>query len=152
VLAGVVLSALLGDAVWQASRRSELYNDSQQDLRALGSYARFTIAPAGKRLGVDVPARNALAFYLDRTPVSIETLEQDKVRDFAGGYIAVGGARSFWWSREFTLRMSGDVPRDWVLTYEVPGTRRPWRDSPLRVYYVPERVGQRPAPARGGPD
>jgi 4-amino-4-deoxy-L-arabinose transferase-like glycosyltransferase len=140
VVAGIALCVFLGDAMWQASRRSELYNDSQQDLRALGAYARSTVAPTGKRLGVDVPARNALAFYVDRTPIQLESLEQDDVQDFAGGYIAVGGARSFWWSKEFTLRMPRqDVPDDWVLTFEVPGTRRPWRDSSLRVYYVPDR-------------
>jgi hypothetical protein len=146
-----VLSLVLVDSVIEASRRSFLYNDSQNDVRALARYAGATIRPTGKRLGVDVPAANALLFYLREAPVPLVALEAKDVQGFSDGYIAVGGSRSFWWSKDLALRLgAGQVPPSWVTTRVVPGGALPWRPAPLRVYYVPAAApagGSAAAPA-----
>jgi hypothetical protein len=144
-IALAVLMLVLVDSVIEASRRSFLINDSQNDVRALARYAESTIQRTGKRLGVDVPARNSLLFYLREVPVPLVALEAKDVPAFSDGYLAVGGSRSFWWSKDLALTLAADqVPPSWVTTLEVPGKAMPWRPSPLRVYYVP------PAATAGG--
>lgn len=139
ILAATVLAVLLIDSVVEASRRSEEYNDSQQDMRELSRYAATTIARAGGRLVVDRPAKNALSFYLHDVPVQTVEFQSSKDGDLRQCYVAVGGARSFWWSRtEIADVDPATVPPHWILTYEVPGRPRPWRPSTLRVYYVSE--------------
>lgn len=135
-----ILCLLLGNFVVEAARRSTQYHDSQQDVRELARYVKSTIARTNEPLAVDLPARNALLFYARDVPVAIERIGPNQHTDVEGGYIAVGGARSFWWSRELVLDVEPEaVPRHWILTYEVAGRKRPWRPSNLRVYYVREK-------------
>jgi hypothetical protein len=139
VLAVTILCLLLGDFVVEASRRSTLYNESQQDMRELARYARSTISRTNKRLAVDLPARNALLFYLRDVPVGLDELGPNQLAELGDCYVAVGGARSFWWSRTLVVDLEREtVPAHWALTYEVPARIRPWRPSILRVYYVNE--------------
>ena len=138
-LAAVMLSVLLLDFVVEASRRSYQYDDSQQDMRELARYARGTLSRSGQTLAVDRPAANALSFYLRGSPVTVTRIGRGDRAELRDCYAAVGGARSFWWSRDEVLDVPHDaVPPHWVLAYEVPGRRMPWRPSNLRIYYVGE--------------
>jgi hypothetical protein len=131
-----VLCLVLGDFVYEASRRATLYRDSQMDVRELARYAASTIRSSGKILMADMPARNALSFYLRDGGVNVELLQGDPPAD---SYIAIGGARSFWWSSEMISDIDpAQVPPNWVLAYAAEGRRAPWRRSNLRVYYVGE--------------
>ena len=133
------LSVLLLDFVVEASRRSLQFDDSQQDMRELARYARWTLSGTGQTLAVDRPAGNALSFYLRGVPVNITRIGPGDRRELRDCYVAVGGARSFWWSRDEVLDVPHDAaPPHWVLAYEVPGRPLPWRPSNLRVYYVGE--------------
>ena len=139
VLAYAILVFLLADFVVQAARRSTLYDDSQEDVRQLAAYAASTVPAAGSRLAVDRPAQNALSFYLHGRGVIVEHVAAKGHRDVQQAYVAVGGARSFWWSRDEVLDVAPEeVPPHWILTYEVATRKRPWRPSNLRVYYVGE--------------
>jgi hypothetical protein len=117
--------------VWLATQ----YDDSQQDMRELARYAESTVLPTRRALAVDIPALNSLAFYLKDKPVQLELVgEQLELREC---YVAVGGARSFWWSRDLVFDPDEkDLPRNWTPAYEVSGQKRPWRPSNLRVYYA----------------
>jgi hypothetical protein len=139
VLAVSILCLLVGDFVFEAARRSTLYNDSQQDVRELARYARSTIGRTNRRLAVDLPARNALLFYLKDAQVGLDELAPNQLAELSDCYVAAGGARSFWWSRTFVVDLDPEtVPAHWIKTYEVPARKRPWRPSNLRVYYVNE--------------
>jgi hypothetical protein len=138
-IAVAVLAFVLVDSVVEASRRSTEYDDSQQDMRELARYASTTVAHAGGRLVVDLPAKNAMTFYLRDVPVETAQFQSILDSDLRQCYVAVGGARSFWWSRtEIADVDPASVPPHWILTYEVSGRPRPWRPSTLRVYYVSE--------------
>ena len=134
VVGTIVLLVLVGDFVYEASRRALLFDDSQQDMRALAAYADSTIAQTGAPLAVDMPADASLQFYLRgvalaRVPIAQQPLE--------GAYVAVGGARGFWWSRDLVFDPPpGEIPAHWVLAYTAPGRKVPWRPSELRVFYV----------------
>jgi hypothetical protein len=133
-LGTLVLLLVLGDFVFEASRRSFMFNDSQQDMRALGDYVDGTIASTGKALGVDTPARTSLEFYARTSSIQLVPAAASLS---AGSYVAVGGARSFWWASNLVFDVDvSQVPDHWVLAYEVPGLKAPWRRSNLRVYYV----------------
>src|SRR5262249_23246274 len=109
------------------------------DMRTLARYAATTVARTGRRLIVDLPARNAMTFYLRDVPIETAQFQSVMDSDLRQCYVAVGGARSFWWSRsEIADVDSATVPPHWILTYEAPGRPRPWRLSTLRVYYVSE--------------
>ena len=138
ILAAGIMCVLLVDSVVEAARRFNEYDDSQQDMRELARYAGSTIARAGGRLLVDLPAKNALTFYLRSTPVQVEQLRAGEQNDLRDCYVAVGGARSFWWSRDEVFDITPEAPPHWILTYQVPGAIRPWRPSNLRVYFVSE--------------
>jgi 4-amino-4-deoxy-L-arabinose transferase-like glycosyltransferase len=134
LVASLVLAAVLGDFVYEASRRWLMFDDSQQDMRALAEYASTTIKPSHRGLSVDRPASTSLQFYLHDGGVPITLLEHQPPDD---SYVAIGGARSFWWSNTLTFDVRDEnVPAPWVLTYRVSGRRAPWRRSDLRVYYV----------------
>jgi hypothetical protein len=138
-VATILLVLLLADSIVEADRRFTEYDDSQQDMRALARYASSTVARTGRRLVVDLPARNAMTFYLRDVPVETAQFQSVRDSDLRQCYVAVGGARSFWWSRaEIADVDPATVPPHWILTYEVPGRARPWRLSTLRVYYVSE--------------
>jgi hypothetical protein len=108
-------------------------------MRELAGYASTTVAHAGGRLVVDLPAKNAMTFYLRDVPVETAQFQSILDSDLRQCYVAVGGARSFWWSRtEIADVDPATVPPHWILTYEVSGRPRPWRPSTLRVYYVSE--------------
>jgi hypothetical protein len=135
------LAFVLALNVSQASRRWLLYDDSQRDVRALARYVRSTLVAAGKPLFVDVPARNALLFYLTGASASIDEIRSSDTLEISDAYIAVGGARSSWWSRELVFDLAPEsVPSHWHLTYQENGKRLPWRPSNLRVYYVGGRA------------
>jgi 4-amino-4-deoxy-L-arabinose transferase-like glycosyltransferase len=137
VVALSILVLLLGNFVVEASRRSDLYRDSQQDVRELARYARSTIPSTGKRLAVDMPAGNSLLFYLKDQPIALEQIDRAALAELSDCYVAIGGARSFWWSRGLVVDLPPDaIPAHWVLAYEVAGQQRPWRPTNLRVYYV----------------
>jgi 4-amino-4-deoxy-L-arabinose transferase-like glycosyltransferase len=138
VLAAGLMCVILLDSVVEAARRFHEYDDSQQDMRELARYAGTTIARAGGRLVVDLPASNALTFYLRSTPVQVEQLRAGAQNDLHDCYVAVGGARSFWWTRDLIFDILPEAPPHWILTYQVPGAIRPWRLSNLRVYFVSE--------------
>ena len=139
IVAATALALLLSDSVIEASRRFTEYDDSQQDMRELARYASSTVARAGGRLVVDLPAKNAMSFYLRDVPVQTAQFQSILDSDLRHSYVAVGGARSFWWSpAEIADVDPSTVPPHWILTYEAPGRPRPWRLSPLRVYYVSE--------------
>jgi PA14 domain len=139
IVAATALALLLSDSVIEASRRFTEYDDSQQDMRELARYASATIARADGRLVVDLPAKNALSFYLRDVPVETAQFQSIQQSDLRQCYVAVGGARSFWWSRtEIADVDPATVPPHWILTYEAPGRMRPWRSSRLRVYYISE--------------
>jgi len=138
-VAVAVLAVLLGDFVLQASRRHFEYDDSQQDVRELARYAASTIPHAGAPLVTDRPAANALSFYLGSSPVRVVPIAAAGYQDVSRAYVAVGGARSFWWSRAEVIETpSGWQPEHWVLAYQVAGRPTPWRPSHLRVYYAGE--------------
>ena len=133
-LGALVVILVLGDFVFEASRRSFLFNDSEQDMRALGDYVVGTIANTGKALAVDTPARTSLQFHARTHSIQLVSAAASLSAD---SYVAVGGARSFWWSRGLVFDVDvSEVPRHWVLAYEVPGLKVPWRPSNLRVYHV----------------
>ncbi|MPZ20806.1 MAG: hypothetical protein GEV06_23285 [Luteitalea sp.] len=135
-----ILCLLLANFVAEGSHRWTQYDDSQRDVRELARYAKSTIANTNNRLVVDLPAHNALRFYLRDTRVAIEQIGQNQQADLRGCYVAVGGARSFWWSRDMVFDVAPEMlPPHWVLTYEVAGRKLPWRRSNLRVYYVSDR-------------
>jgi 4-amino-4-deoxy-L-arabinose transferase-like glycosyltransferase len=139
ILAVSILGFLLVDSVVEAGRRFTQYNDSQQDMRELARYAGSTIARTGGRLAVDLPAKNALAFYLRASGVDIEEVSANQLKDLRQCYVAVGGGRSFWWSPDQVVDINSDAPPPhWILRYEVRARKRPWRSSNLRVYYVSE--------------
>jgi hypothetical protein len=55
--------------------------------------------------------------------------------EVSDAYIAVGGARSSWWSRQLVFDLAPEsIPSHWHLTYQEHGKRLPWRPSNLRVY------------------
>jgi 4-amino-4-deoxy-L-arabinose transferase-like glycosyltransferase len=135
-LATCILAVLLVDSVVEASRRYTEYDDSQRDMRELARYAEATIAPAGGCLAVDLPARNALSFYLRSTAVQLQQIAGRAVDDVRNCYIAVGGARSFWWSGDQVFDIMAQAPPHWIRTYTLPGPIRPWRRSSLRVFFV----------------
>jgi uncharacterized membrane protein YhaH (DUF805 family) len=137
-LAVSLLCLLLVDSIVEASRRSLEYDDSQQDMRELAQYIESTIAASGHGLAVDLPARNALAFYSRSAPVEIQQIAADHPAELRDCYVAVGGARSFWWSRDRVFDITAQAPPHWTLTYQVSGKVRPWRPSSLRVYFVNE--------------
>jgi hypothetical protein len=160
-VAAALLAVLLGDFVFAAARRSTLYNDSQQDMRDLAHYARSTIAGTGKPLFVDQPAMNALPFYLRDVAVTLKPIEHTRDSHSHDGYIAVGGARSFWWSPSLIFDVPPNlVPTHWILAWELPAASTPWRRSNLRVYYLGESAAgakataeaPRPAPPGSMPD
>jgi 4-amino-4-deoxy-L-arabinose transferase-like glycosyltransferase len=134
ILSTLVLILLVGDFVYEASRRSFLFDDSQQDMRALANYATATLSHTRQALEVDTPAKASLQFHLRGRSIALSSLDGQPPVD---SYVAVGGARSFWWARDlvFDVRPE-DVPPHWVLAYEVAGRQVPWRPSDLRVYYV----------------
>jgi 4-amino-4-deoxy-L-arabinose transferase-like glycosyltransferase len=138
VLAAGILALLIFDSVVEASRRFTEYDDSQRDMRELARYAASTIAHAGGCLAVDLPAKNALTFYLRSTPVQPQQIPDRNVTELRNCYIAAGGARSFWWSRDQVFDIAAEPPPHWILTYQVPAPIRPWRASTLRVYFVNE--------------
>lgn len=132
-----ILCVLLGDSAIEAARRSMQYRDSQEDVRALARYAESTLLRAGRPLAVDLPAKNALAFYLQDVPLAMVEVDRSAYRDLRQCYVAVGGARSFWWARDHILDVSAELtPPNWILTYERPAPARAWRSSNLRVYFV----------------
>jgi 4-amino-4-deoxy-L-arabinose transferase-like glycosyltransferase len=136
IAAVAILGVLLADFVVEAGRRYTEYDDSQEDLRALARYAGTTIAATGAGLALDRPAANALKFYL-RSPLRVTEVGPNQHMGLRRTYVAVGGARSFWWSRDEVLDVEAGVrPPHWILTYEVPGRPFPWRPSNLRVYYI----------------
>jgi 4-amino-4-deoxy-L-arabinose transferase-like glycosyltransferase len=138
-LAAAMLSVLLLDFVVEAARRSLQYDDSQQDMRELAMYARSTLSRTGQTLAVDRPAANALSFYLRGAPVKVTSVGRLDRMELRNCYVAVGGARSFWWSRDEVIDITREAaPPYWVLAYEVAGRPFPWRPSNLRVYYVGE--------------
>lgn len=137
-LAAAMLSVLLLDFVVEASRRSLQYDDSQQDMRELARYARSTLSRTGQTLAVDRPAANALSFYLRSEAVKVTPIGRGDRMELRNCYVAVGGARSFWWSRDEVIDLLRGAPPHWVLAYEVAGRPLPWRPSNLRVYYVGE--------------
>lgn len=133
-MATFVMVLVLGDFVYEASRRHLMFDDSQQDMRALGEYAAATIQRTHRALAVDMPASASLQFYLRGIAVPLASFAGTPPED---SYVAVGGARSFWWSRDLVFDVPPQrVPANWVLAYEVPGRRMPWRPTNLRVYYV----------------
>jgi hypothetical protein len=139
VLGLAILCFLLADFVVQASRRSAQYDDSQQDVRELAKFAASTVAAAGSCIAADRPAQQALSFYMRGSTVPVEQIAVRGHRDIQRCYVAVGGSRSFWWSREEVLDIpSADVPPHWVLAYQVPARLAPWRPTNLRVYYAKE--------------
>jgi hypothetical protein len=138
VLASGILALLLADSVVEASRRFTEYDDSQRDMRDLARYAGSTIAHAGGCLAVDLPAKNALSFYLRAVPVQPQQIPDRNANELRNCYIAAGGARSFWWSRDQVFDITAPAPPHWILTYQVPAPIRPWRASTLRVYFVNE--------------
>ena len=139
IVAGTVLAVILADSVVEASRRFTEYDDSQQDMRDLARYASTTIVRANGCLVVDLPAQNAMSFYLRDVPVKTARFDSIEHSDLRHCYVAVGGARSFWWSpAEIADVEPTMVPPHWILTYEVARRPRPWRSSTLRVYYVNE--------------
>ena len=112
-------------------------DDSQEDLRQLAKYAAATVPAARSRLVVDRPAQNALSFYLHGRDVPVEHVAAKGQMDVQQAYVAVGGARSFWWSRDEVLDIAPEeLPPHWILTSEFAARKRPWRPSNLRVYYV----------------
>jgi hypothetical protein len=136
-LAAAVLGVLLVDFFVAAARRSFQYDDSQQDMRELAAYAASTLSQTGRPLAVDRPAANALSFYLRDASVKVTPIGRGDRMELRDCYVAVGGARSFWWSRDEVLDIAAETrPPHWVLAYEVPGRPAPWRPSNLRVYYV----------------
>lgn len=136
-IAAVVLCALLGNFVVEASRRWLMFDDSQRDVRTLALYAKSTIAATGKPLAADMPAANALGFYLRGTKAQVERVGRGNYLQVSDAYVAVGGARSFWWAHDQVFDVRADAPPGhWLLTYQVPGEPRPWRRSTLRVYYA----------------
>ena len=140
-VAVAALVLLLAHDVSQASRRWTLYDDSQRDVRALARYVRSTLVSTGKPLFVDVPARNALLFYLTGTPALMEDIRRSDMLDISDAYVAVGGSRSSWWSRQEVFDLAPEsVPSHWHLAYQENGKRLPWRPSALRVYYAGERA------------
>jgi 4-amino-4-deoxy-L-arabinose transferase-like glycosyltransferase len=137
VLAKVALCLLLGHCANEAARRSHEYNDSQQDVRELARYAASTVVATHKPLAVDVPARNALQFYLKNVPLALELVTADRQSNLHDCYVAIGGARSSWWAQDMVFDVPQEhLPPNWILAYEVTGEKRPWRPSNLRVYYV----------------
>jgi hypothetical protein len=135
-LAVSVLCVLLADSVVEASRRAVEYGDSQRDVRQLAQYVNTTIAAAGRRIVVDLPAKNGLSFYSRGAPVDIRLLAPDELIGLRNCYVAVGGARSFWWSPDVAFDITDEAPPHWTLAYLLPGPIRPWRRSNLRVYFV----------------
>jgi hypothetical protein len=159
IAAVAILCVLLADFVVEAARRYTEYDDTQQDVRKLARYAATTIARAGAGLAVDRPAGNALKFYL-RSPLDVTTIAANQYMGLRHTYVAVGGARSFWWSRDEVVDVEPEArPPHWILTYEVSGRRLPWRPTNLRVYYVgdPPRDWEtlfdipKPSPAAASP-
>jgi hypothetical protein len=138
VLAAGILALLVCDSVVEASRRFMEYDDSQRDMRELARYAASTIARAGGCLAVDLPAKNALSFYLRSAAVQPQQIPDRNASELRNCYIAAGGARSFWWSRDQVFDITAEPPPHWILTYQVSAPIRPWRPSALRVYFVNE--------------
>jgi 4-amino-4-deoxy-L-arabinose transferase-like glycosyltransferase len=137
-LATCILALLLVDSVAEASRRYTEYDDSQRDMRELARYAKATIAPGRACLAVDLPANNALSFYLRSAAVDLRQIAGRAVDDVRNCYIAVGGARSFWWSGDRVFDIIAPAPPHWIPTYTIAAPIRPWRRSPLRVFFVHE--------------
>jgi hypothetical protein len=145
LLALALCAVLCGDFVVQAARRGHHFDDSQEDMRALARYADGTIKPTGRPLVVDLPASNSLEFYLRKTPIPIRRIATTDPHSMAGSYVVAGGARSFWWANGLSFDVRPETPPNgWILTYENPGLRRPWRPSNLRVYYVTETPSEVP--------
>jgi 4-amino-4-deoxy-L-arabinose transferase-like glycosyltransferase len=137
-LAVAVLCVVLGHAAIEANRRHTQYVDSQRDVRDLARFAASAIAPSGKCLALDEPAYRALAFYLRDTPICFKVIRAIQSEDLRDCYVALGGARSFWWSHESVVDAADNrVPAAWRLVHRLDASPRPWRLSSLRVYYVP---------------
>lgn len=138
IVASAILCLVLGHFVSEAAARSFQYVDSQRDMRELAEFAASTVLPSNRSLVVDPPARTALSFYLRDTLSALDLITFHESLESRESYVAVGGARPMWWTREQVLDLAWErVPSHWVLTYEVNGAPRPWRPSNLRVYYVP---------------
>jgi hypothetical protein len=136
-VAVVILCLMISDFVAEARWRSIQYEDSQRDVRELARYAASTVLASKKPLVLDVPARNSLVFYLRDKAVPLEPVGAQPLSELRDCYIVVGGARSFWWSPGLVFDLQGErIPANWILAYQLPGTRRPWRASNLRVYYA----------------
>jgi len=132
------LCLVLGHSTLEAMRRHTQYADSQRDVRELARFAAETVVPAGKCLAIDEPAHRALGFYLRGAAIRFKVIRSIQPEELGDCYVALGGARSFWWSHDEVVDITDDrVPTDWRLVYRLPWRKQPWRLSALRVYYVP---------------
>ena len=74
-------------------------------------------------------------FYLKNVSLTLELVTADRQLSLRDCYVAIGGARSFWWARDIVFDVPQEqLPPNWILAYEVAGQKRPWRPSNLRVY------------------
>lgn len=133
-LALVLFGLILAHCVGQAAYRWEEYDDSQRDMRDLARYTTPLLRKSNRLLVTDVPAHTSLSFYQINEHLDDRVADLDTVKELKDCYVAVGGARSFWWTPALTF--DPVVPPDWVLLHEIKRPLTPLRSSTLRVYYV----------------
>ncbi len=125
-------------------------SDAAQDIRALLTFVRNRPLAQSDTIHLDawrywivasfLPDRFGIAWKADCYSGSEPETRLSYLRGVKSGYVVTGGARLPWYSNpEWHLKLGGvDFKPDdrWKLVAEFPRANQPWRDEPLRIWWV----------------